>query len=68
VAGPPDALAGDPTLCARYADALALFGLEGVPVLGDPAPLGLWTIAEYAFHEAQRRRGESRNPVSARVE
>jgi 2-dehydro-3-deoxygalactonokinase len=47
-AGPPDALAGDPTLCSRYADALTHFGVAGVPVLGDPAPVGLWTIAEHA--------------------
>ena len=67
-AGPPDALAGDPTLCARYADALAHFGVAGVPMLGDPAPAGLWTIAEHASSDAQRRRGGSRNPVSARVE
>jgi 2-dehydro-3-deoxygalactonokinase len=67
-AGLPDALAGDPTLCARYAGALAHFGVDGVPLLGDPAPMGLWTIAEHASSDAQRRRGESRNPVSARVE
>jgi 2-dehydro-3-deoxygalactonokinase len=54
-AGPPDALAGDPTLCSRYADALAHFGVAGVPVLGDPAPDGLWTIAEHASMETQRR-------------
>jgi 2-dehydro-3-deoxygalactonokinase len=67
-AGPPDALAGDPALCSRYANALAHFGVDGVPVLSDPAPTGLWTIAEHASKEPQRRRGGSRNPVSARVE
>ncbi|AHG91843.1 2-keto-3-deoxy-galactonokinase [Gemmatirosa kalamazoonensis] len=47
-AGPPDALVGDPALCARYARALALLGHHDVPVIADAAPAGLWRIAVHA--------------------
>ena len=46
--GRPAALIGDPTLCARYVAALEQFGIEGMPVLADSAPAGLWAIAQHA--------------------
>lgn len=42
---PPCILVGDPALCARYGDACAAFGIEGVRSLDDTGPLGLWRIA-----------------------
>jgi 2-dehydro-3-deoxygalactonokinase len=41
----PAALVGDLTLCTRYANALAAFGVTKVPVIEDAAPAGLWAIA-----------------------
>jgi 2-dehydro-3-deoxygalactonokinase len=44
----PQALIGEASLCERYLAALALFGVEAVPVIGDAAPAGLWAIAQHA--------------------
>ena len=46
--GAPDALVGDPALCARYAAALAILGRAPAPVVDHAAPAGLWRIAERA--------------------
>jgi 2-dehydro-3-deoxygalactonokinase len=46
----PAALIGDPALCARYAAALELLGIDGVLALDDAAPAGLWAIAQHASH------------------
>ena len=46
----PAALIGDLALCARYASALELLGIDGVLALDDAAPAGLWAIAQHAFH------------------
>jgi 2-dehydro-3-deoxygalactonokinase len=46
--GVPDALVGDPALCARYAAALAILGHAPAPVVDHAAPAGLWRIAERA--------------------
>ncbi|NBW96987.1 MAG: 2-dehydro-3-deoxygalactonokinase [Planctomycetia bacterium] len=45
---PPCVLVGDPTLCSRYRDACAVFGIEGVRSLDETGPLGLWRIASAA--------------------
>lgn len=63
----PRALVGEPALCARYAAALGEFGVDGVALLGDTAPAGLWAIACRAFPELQRADGASRRPVSGRA-
>ncbi|WP_232480686.1 2-dehydro-3-deoxygalactonokinase [Roseomonas sp. KE2513] len=42
------ALVGDPALCERYRQALAIFGVTAVELLGDTAAAGLWRIAEAA--------------------
>ena len=63
----PRALVGEPALCARYATALGEFGVDGVAILGDTAPAGLWAIACRAFPELQRADGASRRPVSGRA-
>ena len=63
----PRALVGEPSLCARYAAALAEFGVGGVALLGDTAAIGLWEIARHAFPELQRADGASRRPVSGRA-
>ena len=41
----PTALVGERSLCARYVNALAAFGVTKVPVIDDAAPAGLWAIA-----------------------
>jgi len=61
----PSVLIGEPSLCDRYAAALAEFGVAEVAILGDTAPAGLWRIALHAFPELQRADGSSRRPVSA---
>ena len=43
---PPIVLIGERGLCSRYQTSLAEFGLQGVRVLEDTAPLGLWRIAQ----------------------
>lgn len=43
---PPIVLIGDPGLCLRYQTSFAAFGLQGVRILGDSAPQGLWAIAK----------------------
>ena len=63
----PDALIGEPGLCARYADALASFGINDVPVIDDAAPGGLWNIASLAIPTLQRGEGSSRRSVSGRA-
>ena len=63
----PDALVGDPSLCARYLAALELFGVGGVTVLDDTAPAGLWVIDQHASLGVQRGAGPSRSPVSGRA-
>jgi 2-dehydro-3-deoxygalactonokinase len=45
---PTPVLLGDPALCARYRDALALFGIELVRSLDNPGVAGLWRIAQAA--------------------
>ncbi len=49
-AGTPEhlALVGDPALCARYAQALACFGLPAPLQLDHTAPAGLWQLAQRA--------------------
>lgn len=42
---PPLVLIGDETLCGRYQEALATFGVTQVRVFGDSAAAGLWEIA-----------------------
>lgn len=42
---PPIVLVGDESLCGRYREALAAFGLAEVRVLGDSAAAGLWQVA-----------------------
>lgn len=44
----PDALVGDAALCARYADALGLFGIANIRIIESAAPAGLWRIAAAA--------------------
>jgi 2-dehydro-3-deoxygalactonokinase len=44
----PRALIGEAALCDRYRSALALFGVDAVPVIADAAPAGLWSIAQHA--------------------
>jgi 2-dehydro-3-deoxygalactonokinase len=63
----PDAIIGEPALCARYASALESFGLRGVAVLDDAAPSGLWSIATLAMPTLQRAEGSSRRSVSGRA-
>jgi 2-dehydro-3-deoxygalactonokinase len=63
----PDAIIGEPSLCARYAAALAEFGVHDVAVLGDAAPAGLWSIASLAIPTLQRGEGSSRRSVSGRA-
>jgi 2-dehydro-3-deoxygalactonokinase len=63
----PDAIIGEPSLCSRYAAALATFGVHDVPVLGDAAPAGLWSIASLAVPALQRTEGSSRRSVSGRA-
>jgi 2-dehydro-3-deoxygalactonokinase len=46
--GAPDALVGDPALCARYSTALAILGRAAAPVVDHAASAGLWRIAERA--------------------
>jgi 2-dehydro-3-deoxygalactonokinase len=41
----PAALVGDPALCRRYAQALALYGLAEVPIIDATSKAGLWRIA-----------------------
>jgi 2-dehydro-3-deoxygalactonokinase len=41
----PAALVGERSLCARYGNALAAFGVTKVPVIEDAAPAGIWAIA-----------------------
>ena len=64
---PPDALVGDPSLCARYLAALELFDVGGVAVLDDTAPAGLWVIDQHASLGVQRGAGPTRTPVSGRA-
>jgi len=45
---PPIVLSGDATLCGRYQEALAAFGVTQVDVLGDTAAAGLWQVAREA--------------------
>lgn len=54
---PPDALIGDRALCERYRSALALFGLDAVPLIGEAAPAGLWSIAQHASRAGTTRPG-----------
>lgn len=42
---PPCVLVGDPTLCSRYRDACAAFGIDGMRTLDETAQYGLWRIA-----------------------
>jgi 2-dehydro-3-deoxygalactonokinase len=49
LAGAPLRLIGEPALCARYAQALALFGEPGAVSLSNTAPAGLWRLAQGAF-------------------
>lgn len=42
----PLRLIGEPALCARYAQGLALFGAADAPVLSNTAPAGLWRLAQ----------------------
>jgi 2-dehydro-3-deoxygalactonokinase len=63
----PDALVGDPALCARYLAALELFDVGGIAVLDDTAPAGLWVIDQHASLGVQRDAGPSRSPVSGRA-
>jgi 2-dehydro-3-deoxygalactonokinase len=63
----PDAIIGEPTLCARYASALESFGVQSVAVLDDAAPAGLWSIASLAIPALQRAEGSSRRSVSGRA-
>jgi len=62
----PDAIIGEPALCARYAMALATFGVHDVPIVGDAAAAGLWSIASLATPTLQRGEGSSRRSVSGR--
>ena len=62
----PDALIGEPALCARYASALESLGVPDVPIVEDAAPAGLWSIASRAIPTLQRGEGSSRRPVSGR--
>ena len=55
--GRPSALVGDEALCDRYASALQLLGVPGVPVIVGAADIGLWHIA--------RRAGLVRTPARA---
>ena len=41
-------LVGDASLCARYLRAMAVFGLDVAPLIGNAAPGGLWQIARRA--------------------
>lgn len=43
--GPAPLLIGEPGLCARYARALARFGIAGAETIPDAAVAGLWRIA-----------------------
>ena len=45
---PPLVLSGEAALCDRYSEALGIFGVTDVRVLGDTAAAGLWTIAAAA--------------------
>jgi len=63
----PDAIIGEPSLCVRYAAALAELGVHDVTVLDDAAPAGLWSIASLAIPSLQRGEGSSRRPVSGRA-
>jgi 2-dehydro-3-deoxygalactonokinase len=45
---PPLVLIGDQTLCGRYQESLASFGVTQVRVFGDSAAAGLWEIARRA--------------------
>jgi 2-dehydro-3-deoxygalactonokinase len=45
---PPLVLSGEAALCDRYREALGIFGVTDVRVLGDTAAAGLWTIAAAA--------------------
>jgi 2-dehydro-3-deoxygalactonokinase len=51
---PPCVLVGEPTLCDRYRDACAVFGIERVRSLDETGPLGLWQIARAAGLVAAR--------------
>jgi 2-dehydro-3-deoxygalactonokinase len=51
------ALVGEPALCRRYAEALRLFGVDGVPVVDGAARAGLWHIAVRAGLVAAGDRG-----------
>jgi 2-dehydro-3-deoxygalactonokinase len=63
----PDALIGDPALCARYASAFESLGVRDVPIVEDAAPAGLWSIASRAIPPLQRGEGSSRRSVSGRA-
>ncbi|MBA1279910.1 2-dehydro-3-deoxygalactonokinase [Stutzerimonas stutzeri] len=45
---PIPVLLGEPALCARYREALALFGLDHVRSLDNPGVAGLWQVAQAA--------------------
>jgi 2-dehydro-3-deoxygalactonokinase len=47
-------LVGEPTLCDRYSEACAVFGIERVRSLDETGPLGLWQIARAAGLVATR--------------
>ena len=53
----PDAIIGEPALCARYVSALESLGVRGVPIVEDAAPAGLWDIASLALPSLQRAEG-----------
>jgi 2-dehydro-3-deoxygalactonokinase len=63
----PDAIIGEPVLCARYVAALESFGVHEVAVVDDAAPAGLWSIASLAIPTLQRGGGSSRRSVSGRA-
>lgn len=63
----PDAIIGEPALCARYASAMESFGIHGVAVVDDAAPAGLWSIASLAIPTLQRGEGSTRRSVSGRA-
>jgi len=45
---PTPVLLGEPALCARYREALALFGFDRVRSLDNPGVAGLWQVAQAA--------------------
>ena len=44
----PSAVIGDAALCARYVEALRIFGVQDVPIVDGAAHTGLWSIARRA--------------------